>query len=114
MKRLRILRIMLEAFITYLNKEMSPSGKTALHDLSARANLVIDALPHDSSVPELSELETLDNASVKAGLNRILTALRIAHHDDWTPVAIETLRLVMNQHIDEISKLSQPQLEEKK
>lgn len=108
MKRARLLRVMLQAFSAWLAEHMEPAGKAALHGFEARASVLIDALPQDGHAPELAVLETLDASSVATGLDWLLTALRVAYPDDWAPVAVEALRVLLHRNLADVVAMTHP------
>lgn len=110
MKRRSMLRVMLQAYVSWLNREMQPAGKAALHTLEARGSVLIDALPTGpgGQAPDVAVLETLDARGVEAGMGWLLTAMRVAYPDEWAPVAVESLRLLLAKNVDEVAELAQP------
>lgn len=103
----RLLRIMLKAFTSWLHEEFHPAGKAAIYTLTVRADLLIQAIP-DRSGPEVTLLQRLDEESLEAGLNWLLTALMAAYPDDWAPIAVESMRLLLHRNVEAITALAQP------
>lgn len=107
--RRRLLRVMSKAYLSWLKREMEPSGKALLPLLEERMKLVIDAVPAEGGgSPSQEEMVRLDAESVKRSLFWLLGALADAYPDDWATLAVECLRVMLRRNIDDIVELGLP------
>lgn len=103
----RLLRVMVAAFSKWLYEHMEPAGRVALHILDARAKAILDLLP-DSGGPQIETLEALDESSMRAGLDWLLTSMRTEYPDESAVLMAESLRLLLHRNVSEIVLLTHP------
>jgi hypothetical protein len=102
MKR-AVLRLTMKTFVSWLNLQLPPAGQPHTHDLEARWTMLIDSLVSNEGLPELGEIDKLDDAHMRAAMEWLFTALGRAYiTESWTGIAVHCLRLLAMRNIAEM------------
>lgn len=102
MKR-AVLRLTMKTFVSWLNFKLPPAGQPYTHELQARWDILIDSLVSNEGLPELGEIDKLDEEHMRAAVEWLFNALGRSHIvDGWTGIAVHSLRLLAIDAIPEM------------
>lgn len=98
----QVLRLVLKEFLGVLNSRFPPSGQPTLHDLEARAVLLVDALTPEAA-PSFGDAEHMSTRGVVSALEWLLKSLASAYTgDSWAQLAVHALRLIALESVPQI------------
>lgn len=102
MKR-AVLRMTMKTFISWLNIQLPPSGQPHTHDLEARWTMLIDSLVSNEGLPDLGDIDKLDEEHMRTSMEWLFSALGKAYiTESWTGIAVHALRLLAMRNVKEM------------